>query len=366
MFTNYSECVLNYIASVRDYFDLGHVYNCDLKFSKYLNNKKPKQIIMFLVDGMGSRIIERELAKDSCLRRHMFEETATVFPPTTTAATTAILNGRSPNMNAWLGWNQYYKEVDDIVIPFLGKGSYSKIKYGSNFAWEKIPTPNMIDELNAKGINAHDIFPSFRKGGCKTIEEMVARIIDESYNSQDTFIYAYWDQYDDIMHKYGPESETANAYLNKIDVLFEKFEKELNEETLLIVLADHGQVEIKHQIDVAKSPLNQYLLRPIALEPRACAFYLKEGIEKEFQKTFNELYADEFVLLSHQQVLDSKIFGEYQNHERFEELIGDYLAVGKGDTVFIYNHDGDELVNKGHHAGSTTVERMIPIITYMK
>lgn len=365
MFTNYHDSVLDYVASIRKYFDLDSAYEPNRAFSEYLNERKPKQIILFLVDGMGSRLIERKLSQDSFLRRNMFAETATVFPPTTTAATTAILNGRSPNMNGWLGWNQYFKEVNDTIIPFLGKGSYSRKNYGSNYAWEKIPTPNIIDELKERGISSHDIFPSFRKDGCKTVEAMVERIIEESHNCSDPFIYAYWDFYDEIMHNYGPDGELPNQYLKSMDQLFESF-SELNPETLLIILADHGQVEITKQIDVCQTELNQYLRMPIGLEPRACAFYLKPGVNEVFEQTFKALYADEFILLSAKQVIDSHLFGDYQNHERFEELIGDYLAIAKAHSVFIYNYHGEGLINKGHHAGSLEDERMIPIITYMK
>ena len=365
MFTNYQDCVLNYVASVRQYLNLESAYQPNAAFSQYLQDKQPKQIIMLLIDGMGSRLIERKLDKETFLRRNLFSETATVFPPTTTAATTSILNGRSPNMNAWLGWFQYYKEVKDIVIPFFGKGGYSHKEYGKNFAWETIPTPNIIDELKARGIGAHDLYPAFREDGSSTIEEMVDHIVDDSFNSKDRFIYAYWDFYDSIMHDYGPDDELSDAYLMSINNLLENASKDLNQGTMLIVLADHGQIEVKKQIDVVDTPLNQYLCRPTSLEARATAFYLKPGTNEMFEKTFKENYADDFILLTHQQVLDSHLFGDQQNHERFEELIGDYLAIAKNNTVFVYNFKGQGLANKGQHAGCHVDERMIPIITFM-
>ena len=364
MFVNYDECILNYIASIRDYYGLDSSYAKREDFSNYLKSLDINKIFLVLIDGMGSRLIERKLDENSFLRRNLFHETSTVFPSTTTAATTSILNGKSPNENAWLGWTQYFKEKDDIIIPFLGKGL--KNDYDENIVKELVEVDDMIHELNQKGIKAHEIYPAFRENGCKDFNEVCSRMIDESFNNQDPFTYVYWDAYDSKMHKLGVNNEESDNYLKEINDLLEDASNKLNEKTLMIIIADHGQVDIEKEINIYETSLNKYLIRPTTIEPRATAFFVKEEYKELFAKEFKESYADEFILLSHDEVIKTHLFGNHENHPKFEGFIGDFLAIAKDHTHFVYNDKPKDFKFKGSHAGCHIDELMIPVITYYK
>ena len=53
--------------------------------------------------------------------RHMVEEITSVFPPTTTAATTTLESGLSRAEHAWLGWSLHFPEVNGNVNIFINK-----------------------------------------------------------------------------------------------------------------------------------------------------------------------------------------------------------------------------------------------------
>ena len=46
------------------------------------------------------------------------KEITTVFPATTTAATTSIATGLNPVEHGWLGWNMYIEPIDETITLF--------------------------------------------------------------------------------------------------------------------------------------------------------------------------------------------------------------------------------------------------------
>jgi len=63
------------------------------------------------------------------------------------------------------------------------------------------------------------------------------------------------------------------------------------------------------------------------------------------------------------QILKTKLFGNRENHPRFEEFIGDYLAIAKSDLALYYN-ETESSYPLGQHAGMCEDELMIPVIVY--
>ena len=361
MIVYYDESILTYISSIRKYFGLPLNYDDNKDFTNLIKTVNPKQIILLLVDGMGASLIEKKLPEYSYLRKHMYCKTTTVFPTTTTAATTSIRTGKAPNQTSWLGWVQYLKEVDDNIVCFNGKGFYSNVDYGHNTMYDAIPVEYMENELCRKGIKARRLFPAFDEDGCDDFAQMCNRLADFSNNSDYKYIYAYWDKYDEYMHEYGPNSKICDSYLCHINYMIENLVEHISKNTLLIVVADHGQIEVKEEYNICGSKYEKYLKRNIAIESRTTAFYVKDDMKDEFEKTFKKEFEDRFILLSHQQVLDTHLFGDKQNHPRFEEFIGDYIAIGKANTVFTYKERPRKSF-KGQHSGMSIDELMIPII----
>lgn len=366
MFVHYEESILSSIAALRSYYGLASSYEDEVRFKEILNNKKPKKVFLMLVDGMGANLVSRKLDKDAFVNKYMIYKTQTVFPPTTTAATTAILNGKAPCENAWLGWSMYFKEVDDEVIPFFGKGLYSGIDYGKDFVKKLLPVTEIVDELNKKGIKAYNLYPSWRRNGCDSFKEMCERLLSYSNSDEYDFIYAYWDKYDSLMHKVGPSALEADQCLLDINDNLEKLKDGLNEDTMLIVIADHGQVDIHRDYNLANSEYKEYFAHRPTVEPRAMAFYIKEDKREIFRTKFINEFEDDYVLLSQKEVLDTKLFGDKANHPRLIEFIGDYLAIAKSDLCLSYKEEGESFKFKGQHAGMCEDELLIPFIVYMK
>lgn len=368
MIVYYDESILTYVASIRNYFGLTSSYLAHEGLSRILNEKRPEKIFLMLIDGMGANLIEKKLPEDSFLRKHLTYVTTTVFPSTTTAATTAIRNGKAPNENAWLGWCQYLREVDDIIIPLRSCSYYEDKIYPDDVMMKYVPVTATEDELNQKGIPARILYPSFRPDGCEDFDQMCSRLIRFSNDDDFRYIYVYWDKYDSFMHKHGPSSKICDAYLNYLNSEIENLAENLAEDTMLIVTADHGQVDIGRTYNLYGSPFDAYFVIRPSMEPRAMAFFIKEGLQEEFARKFKETFEKDFVLLSHKQVLETHLFGDHENHPHFEDFIGDFLAIAKSDLILDYSEKPKDFTGGkfGMHAGLCEDELMVPVITYMK
>lgn len=363
MFVYYDESILSYVAGIRNRFGLSSSYKPNQKFLDYINKKNPNKIFLILIDGMGANLIQRKLSEDSFLNRNLFKKVTTVFPTTTTAAVTSISNGKGPNENAWLGWMEYLEEIDDTIIPFLGASYYDDIKYDEDICYKLIPFKTTVDELNEKGIKALELYPDFKKDGYKDIEEFKKRLIDLSYSDKQ-YVFAYYDKYDTLMHLEGPNSKKADECLKEINDSLEEVSKNINDDTLLVIVADHGQVEIDLPYYIKGSKYEKYMYRKLIIESRSPGFYVKEEYRNEFEKEFKKDFENDFVLLDKKDILDTKLFGYNDNHPKFESLLPDYLAIGKSRKVIRWEKIDTEL--KGQHAGILEDELYVPIVTYKK
>ena len=95
---HYNECLTNLACSIRKYFNLDYKHNTLPEIDEVLEANQPQKVVLMLFDGMGSRIIERTLSDNDFFRKNMIKEITTVFPTTTTAATTSIRTGYFPKI----------------------------------------------------------------------------------------------------------------------------------------------------------------------------------------------------------------------------------------------------------------------------
>ena len=107
--------------AIRKYFGKEYYHEPDKTVLSWLNQNQFEHIVVLLIDAMGVSILQKHLDSSSFFLSHLKEELTTVFPPTTTAATTSLRTGKYPNETGWLGWNEYFKEKDDNIVLLMNK-----------------------------------------------------------------------------------------------------------------------------------------------------------------------------------------------------------------------------------------------------
>ena len=161
---NYDECLTNVACSILKYFDCTYYHKTLNILDIILSEKKPKNVVLILFDGLGSRLLDKVLDKDSFFLKHRIAEITSIFPSTTTASTFSVQTGLNPCEHGWLGWSNYIKPIDTIIQLFwdVEKGKNSKDEKNEEFIKikkEYLSPKNLVDFIKEKGDEAYTISP---------------------------------------------------------------------------------------------------------------------------------------------------------------------------------------------------------------
>lgn len=359
---NYDECLTNLACSIRKYFDLDYKHNTLDYIDKILEENKPKNVITFLLDGMGSNILDRTLDKDSFFIKHRIKPITTVFPATTVAATTSMLTGLNPVETGMLGWNMYYKDIDKTITVFKNNEKSdphkTPLEEAKEYKEKHMITKTIMEEINEEGkYSAYKFFP-IDEDAYKDYDELFKDIEDACNEEGKKYIYAYSTEPDHTMHRLGTDSKEAQDIIKDLNNRIEELSKKLKD-TIIFVVADHGHLNVEN-ILLSKYPdIVECLDKNTSLEPRAVNFFIKEEKKEEFVTLFNKYFSNDFDLYTKKEVIESKIFGDGEENEIFRDALGDFLAIGKTNKTILYN--GFEIF-KSQHAGYTDDEVLVPLI----
>lgn len=362
---DYDRSILSIASSVLNYYG---VQDCPHKtlpeYDKLLKNDY-KNVIVMLFDGLGVEAIKTHLDENSFLRKHLVCSISSVFPSTTTAATTSIQSGYAPIEHAWLGWDLYFKELDENVAVFrntLQRNGNSAAKYG--MAGRYIPYTDIwkrIEKAN-KDVKAYCVSP-FSRYKAYSFDDVEKVVLKISKKKGKKYIYAYNPQPDNYMHNYGVGSQMAKETIEQINDTVESLCKKL-EDSIVVVTADHGLVDSKIAYLDDYSEIKNMLKRPVSIEPRALSLFVKDEYKNVFKEKFESTFPNKFLILTKQEVYEKHLFGYGKTHPRVDEFLGDFLAIAISD-LSIFNIDENETYI-GMHAGLDEREMAVPFIAVEK
>ena len=322
-----------------------------------------KNVVFLILDGLGASPLEKNLAPDAFLRKNVKDILTSVFPSTTTCATTSYLTGKYPMEHGWLGWSLYFEELRMSVDLFPETESSTRIPIEKGFVKRTLPV--ILFYKAAKERKVSVVVPAYWDGDdenryeWENFDGLLAHIENICRQGEKQFIYTYFDQPDGVMHRFGVSSQEAKACIGEIDSGLEKLFGRL-EDTLLIVSADHGQVDIGENIELyADEELLSMLTAPPYLDSRATAFKVKDGQNEKFVTYFQEKYGWDFDLFRSEDLIRQNYFGGSFIGEH-AALLGDYIAVATSDKILL--HHPIPYRFKGHHAAYTAEEMQVPII----
>lgn len=372
-YPDYTKSITNLSCSVLAYFGVKDIkHNTLPELDEILNERKPRNIVYMVFDAMGTSILDRHLPKDSFLQRKLINPISSTFPPTTVAATTAINTGLTPYETGWLGWFSYFKEIDQNVITFFNTLQSNPDQQAApyNLAWKNIPYKSLsmqIKEVNPN-ISCTAVSP-FRINGTDdtiistSLESTCQAIVNLSNQNGKHFIYSYWPDPDHMMHEIGIDKPQITDIVQDINNRLESLSETLKDDTLVIVTADHGHINSKWFLLCDYPDLQALLLRPHSMENRAASLFVKPGKQEEFKTLFHKHFGDHFILMPHDQFIESGMLGNGEMNPNVQDFVGDFVALAideycLGETT----DDKDTLV--GIHAGLTDEEMNVPLIVF--
>ena len=323
-----------------------------------MQNAQGENRLIIILDGMGVATMEKLLDKRGFFCSHLSDIEQSIIPATTVAATTAYRTGKMPCETGFIGWCQYFSEVDEVVEVYSNKNFYtredSKLPHHSN----TLPCKTVVEKLNASCKRAFDIVPWFM-GGYKTFDEWLNRIVEVCNQETDAYIYAYWPEPDSTLHRLGSNDITVKTLLREMEQKIEKALEKIHNKTDILITADHGHKDVTSLFLEDYPDIEKCLLHPISLESRCVSFFVKPQFIKQFPDLFNKHFGKYFKLVE-----KTKFEKEYLHAKEPVRFVGDFIALAT-DKYDLWQNRNIETC-KSHHAGITPDETQIPIIKVRK
>lgn len=361
---DYDHCLMNIATTVLDHYHVKTPYQTLPTLKKELD-KGYRNVVVILIDAMGAEILKKHADVTPYMSQHMQEVLTTVFPSTTVSATTSILTGQPPVVNGWIGWLQYVKEEDRSVIFFLNKDFYDDThEFNYNVSEKFVPVTKVYQKIEAQNtdVKAVEVFPEFRTPKHKTFSDLCQTILETTQEPGKHYIYAYWDKVDTYLHANGTTSEIVHNHLEEIDKDMRTLIESLDDDTIVVVTADHGQIDIDEiELWNYQDIIDTFEHKP-SIEARATAFFIKDGMKEAFAKAFNKHFGDSFILYTSEDFLNAHYLGHAKEHPKLKEFLGDFFSVAI--DKYSFKLSDSKRAFKAQHAGLTKDEMLIPLILF--
>lgn len=375
---NYEHSILNTITSILKYYNVETNHKSLEKLDKELQ-KEYKNVVFIILDGMGEHILT-PISQKGYFKQHELECVTSVYPSTTTAALTTYYSGKTPYETGWIAWSQYFKEYGRAIDMFSHKESYKgeDIKGAKIDVFKEIVNYTPIFEQIEKAspnVKAYELEPTYSDKRAKrsiradNIDEIIENIEMLCENPGEKFILAYCENPDGLLHKFGTDSEEVKNFIKETEQKIEKMCEKLDEDTIVIISADHGHKNIEKVYTMLDYPeIQECLILPPSLESRTVAFWVKEDMKNQFEERFNSVFGEEFLLMAKEEFLQKNLLGFGKKHPKIDDFIGNYIAMSTSSSIIrieTFLADGKP-VKKSTHCGLTKEEMEVPLIVIKK
>lgn len=338
-----------------------------------------ERVVFVLVDGMGSRILEKAPA-GGLLRSHTVADLKAVFPPTTAAALTTLATARWPGEHAVVCWWHHLPRLGLSVttLPFTERWSGRSLA-GSGVRPEDVyPMPSFWGRMTRSTLTVlpKQITDSvFSRYAVAETERTGYTGLGEAFDVVATrmasgdgprFVYLYLPHVDALVHRAGTEDTEVAALLGVLDGQLTRLRAALDDRTRLVVSADHGLVTVPAERQVvldANDRLMETLLCPPTGEPTVPILHARPGCEVEARRLFTERTGDAFAMLTPDEAEELRLFGPGPLSAEARARLGTYFGVA-GEPAAVYTRSPGGTVKKhvGLHAGLSPAEMWIPLI----
>ena len=355
-------------------------------------------VILLLCDGFGYNEWARQSGRGFVGRiseRGSVRPITTIFPSTTAAAITAVTTGLTPQEHGLPEWYVYFDEVEDVVVtlPFTRVGDRGrdtladelspKALYGGRTVFQQLNDAGVGTTSMTSRMLAYSAYSRVTTAGSDVVPYTTAsdltvslrRLVERSQGTN--YFYVYWSLVDTIEHIYGPNTDESFVEASLIshalqEGFLSKISKEAARRTLIVITADHGQL----QVDLSKIVwMNRWRTLTRTFErSRSGEAIPPWGSARDAYIRVEERYLDDTVeylqkrlkgvasVMTTEEGIGMGLFGINRPSRRFRRRIGDIMILPHGANTVWYDYNrGDPLKVKGHHGGLTKDEMTIPL-----
>ncbi|WP_148715977.1 alkaline phosphatase family protein [Chitinolyticbacter meiyuanensis] len=336
-----------------------------------------RHVAMILIDGLGEAQLDR-LGAGGWLHAAPRTVIDSVFPPTTAAAVTTILTGRSPAEHGLIGWHQLHGEEIIAPLPLYVRHPAASPSMPEALAASLYAAPPLFDRLDR---SATLLMPDFicdspcsgHHGGqaarlpYRDFDDAFAQLTARLAQAEPTFQYLYLPQLDTLMHERGPTSVEAAALFAELEAhLVRLAEHASRHDAAIVITADHGFVHAPAEqwIDIDRiAPLAELLIRPLSGETRLAYCHLQPGSIERFMALAQAHVGHACWPVESCRLLEAGVFGPGSPHPELARRCGDVTLIAKPGWNLRDTLPGERRLQlAGVHAGVTAEEIRIPLI----
>ena len=329
-----------------------------------------RSYVVFLVDGLGARLIERYRHAAPFLAALLDgSETGTAGVPSTTATSlTSLGTGLTPGTHGLVGFTSRIPGTQRLLISLLWDKDVDPLE------WQ--PHPTAFSRLQEAGVavtivNKREFrgsgltIASSRGGeyvGADRVGERIAAAV-EAAGVSPSFTYLYDGDLDWTGHKYGVASQQWLQQLAMVDAEVEQLREALPAATRLVVVADHGMVDSppEHRVDVDEHPELRDGLLLFGGEARFRHLYCRNGAVDDVCATWASFLGPAADVMTRDTAIERGWFGEVipSVYPRLGDVV---VAMREDHSVFSSVDFPYEMTLVGLHGSLTPDERLIPIL----
>lgn len=315
-----------------------------------------KSVVVLLVDGMGIKNLEHFRERYPLIERLILEPGRTTLPSTTPVALASLGTSKSPSEHGFVGAT--FVVDGEVLQPLKWSTDPHPISM-----W---PEATIFEETMKMGIDVRRVGPAaYRNSGltnavlrggqhvsADSLDELVEVLPDVSDHS---LTYGYYPTLDRIGHVFGCKSDEYEAELKDVLDAISKIESSLPNDTLLVVTADHGMVDMSRRIWLEDEHQVLPHIDMVTGEPRFRHIHTSnvQSVVRHFEK-----FAEDFLTLTREEFIATM-----NDETEFEDRIGDVVVIARREDVGLCARTIDNRVSNliGQHGGASDTERDIPI-----
>lgn len=329
--------------------------------------------VVFLIDGLGARLLERcsyAAPYLSSLLENSTPATAGV-PSTTSTSLTSLGTGLSPGAHGLVGFTTRIPGTNELHNALLWDNDVDPTEWQPHTTtFSALQAAGVrVTVVNKREFNGSGLTVAAHRGadyvGVDRVGERIAAVVAASTPraGQSTLTYVYDGDLDWTGHRWGVASSPWLQQLAMIDHEAEQLRDALPSDRRLLVIADHGMVDVDQgdRIDISTHDDLRSGLALVGGEARFRHLYCAGGAVADVVSTWREVLGERAEVLTRADAIGRGWFGPVD--PSVLPRIGDVVVASRGNFA-VLSSDGFPYEAKliGMHGSLTPDEMLIPIL----
>jgi len=325
------------------------------------------QIVLLVLDGLGSEQLASRRAEAPVLTSGSGGSITSVAPSTTACALTSLVTGRVPAEHGVVGYRVAHEGELMNVLLWTVSGADARVRVPARefqpcptFPGAGAPVPVVTRHdygttgFTAAHLGQVDLHRWYTPAGLVTgVRRLVA--------AGAPFVYAYYEGIDKVAHARGL-GEDYDDELRAVDRLVGDVLAAMAPGAVLVVTADHGQVQVGGSVEV----IGEDLMKEVTLlsgEGRFRWLHVRPGTEDAVAAAAEEIFGDVAWVRTREQIIDEGWLGGVPSAVIASRL-GDVALLPFAPTAFLDPADTGELRLSARHGSLTPDEMLIPLLSW--